>query len=311
MKLFKRSSEKVFSESVVKAHLIGCGSGTLEVIDDTIRFYLEKGRFRKEQILEKEIPMSEVEEANLVGNELSVTWKGAHDIFVLENIESSDTFLGKVLRVSEEQEKPSKSEEAVAHLSNKKGKLIGAAMDITDLLFDILRGLNGWVDWDRIEKMLKKSLIKIEELLDRKISFVDLDFSKLSMAIKERVHEEVSKEIFSLLKLMYDYFVTEQSENQTLKGINQNDFDLKIAIQAYYILNDIVLGSVIGDEELVEEQEELLLTLEDLGKSANLKINIGAIKAIVCKLCDDKGKETLIKKSRKLFRSQIKNLITD
>ena len=311
MKLLKRSSKKVFSESVVKAHLIGWGSGTLEVIDNTLKFYLEKGRFRKQQLLEKEIPMSDVEEVNLVGNELSVTWKGSHDIFVLENIESSDAFLGKVLKFSEEQKKPSESEKVVAHPSNEVGKIIGAAMDIADLLFDILRGLNGWIDWNRIENLLKKSVIKVEELRDQKISFVDLDFSKLSMVIKERVHEEVSKETFGLLKLMYDYFVSAPSENQTLKGINPNYFDAKTAIHAYYILNDIVLGSIIGDEELVEEQKELLFTLEDLGKLANLKINIGAIKVIVCKLFDDKGIESLIEKSRKVFRSQLKELITD
>ena len=76
MKFIKQSIEKVFSESLVKAHLIGLGSGTLEFIDDTIKFQIETGRLRKRRELSREIPMSDIEEINRVGNELSITWKG-------------------------------------------------------------------------------------------------------------------------------------------------------------------------------------------------------------------------------------------
>ena len=65
MKFIKRSKEKVFPESVVEAHLIGLGSGTLEFMDNTIRFYIEKGRFRKQQQLSKEIAMSDIDEITL------------------------------------------------------------------------------------------------------------------------------------------------------------------------------------------------------------------------------------------------------
>ena len=102
MKLFKRSTEKAASDSVVKAHLIGLGSGSLEFIDNSLRFYIEKGRFKKQQQLAKEIPTVDIHEVILEGQELSITWKGSHDIFVLDDIESSEVFLGKVLRTSEE-----------------------------------------------------------------------------------------------------------------------------------------------------------------------------------------------------------------
>ena len=309
MKLLKRSNEKVFSELVIKAHLIGLGSGTLEFINNTIKFYIEKGRFRKRQELSREMPVSDIEAINLVGNELSITWKGSVDIFVIEKPELVETILEKIPETSEEQKRLLDDKQVVKQQSNEVSKIISAAMEIADSLFDILRSLHGWVDWNRIENLLKKSVKKVEELTDQKITLLELDFSKLTLAINERTQEEISKETFNLLRLVYDYFTSANSENETRKEIHPNYYDAKTTIQAYYLLNDIVLGSIIGDEEIGEEQKELLLTLEDLEKSTNLKININAIKAVICKLCEETEKESFIEKSRMLFRDQLKDLI--
>ena len=311
MKSIKRSTEKVFSESVVKAHLIGLGSGTLEFIDNTIKFHIEKGRFRKRQELSREIPMSDIEAINRVGNELSVTWKGSTDIFVIEKTEQVGTIFEKIPQTSREQRRMFEDKEVAKQKRNELINMLSVAMETVDSLFDILRSLHGWVDWNRIENLLKKSVKKAEELTDQKINLLELDFSKLTLAIKERTQEEISKETFNLLRLLYDYFIGTDSENETLKEIHPNYFDAKTTIQAHYLLNDIVLGSIIGDEEIGEEQKELLMTLEDLAKSTNLRININAIKAVICKLRDEKGKESVIEKSRRLFRQQLKDLITD
>ena len=311
MKSIKRSTEKVFSESVVKAHLIGLGSGTLEFIDNTIKFHIEKGRFRKRQELSREIPMSDIEAINRVGNELSVTWKGSTDIFVIEKTEQVGTIFEKIPQTSIEQRRMFEDKEVAKQKRNELINMLSVAMETVDSLFDILRSLHGWVDWNRIENLLKKSVKKAEELTDQKINLLELDFSKLTLAIKERTQEEISKETFNLLRLLYDYFIGTDSENETLKEIHPNYFDAKTTIQAHYLLNDIVLGSIIGDEEIGEEQKELLMTLEDLAKSTNLRININAIKAVICKLRDEKGKESVIEKSRRLFRQQLKDLITD
>ncbi len=311
MKFIKRSTEKVFPESVVKAHLIGLGSGTLEFIDNTIKFHTEKGRFRKRQELSREIPMSDIEAINRVGNELSITWKGSTDTFVIEKTELVGTIFEKIPKTSEEQKRLVEGKKVVKQQSNEVSKIVSAAMEIADSLFDILRSLHGWVDWNRIENLLKKSVKKAGELTDQKINLLELDFSKLTLAIKERTQEEISKETFNLLRLLYDYFIGTDSENESLKEIHPNYFDAKTTIQAHYLLNDIVLGSIIGDEEIGEEQKELLMTLEDLAKSTNLKININAINAVICKLRDEQGKESDIEKSRMLFRQQLKDLITD
>lgn len=307
----KQSTEKVFPESVAKAYLIGLGSGTLEFIDDTIKFHTEKGRFRKHQELSREIPMSDIEAINRDGNELSITWKGSTDIFVIEKTELVGTVFENIPKTSKEQKRLLKEKKVKKQKSNEVNKIVNATMEIADSLFDILRSLQGWVDWNRIENLLKKSVKKAEELTDQEIKLLELDFSKLTLAIKERTPKEVSKEVFNLLRLLYDYFIGRASENEALKEVHPNHFDAKTVIQAHYLLNDIVLGSIIGDKEIGEEQKELLMTLEDLAKSTNLKIDINAINAVICKLCDEKEKESYIEKSRMLFRQQLKDLITD
>ena len=311
MKLFKRSTEKTASDSVVKAHLIGLGSGSLEFIDNSLRFYIEKGRFKKQQQLAKEIPTVDIHEVILEGKELSITWKGSHDIFVLDDIESSAVFLGKVLRTSEEPKKASEDEIVVKPQSSEVGKILNAGLDITDFLFDILKSLNGWIDWNRVKGLVNKSVSRFGEIKDQEIGFLELDFSNIKLAVNEHEHKEVSKEALGLLRLLYDNFVNAESENVGLRAIHPNYFEAKTAIHANYILNDIALGSILGDKTVIEEQRELFLTLEDLGKSANLKINTNLIESIVGKLCNEMGKESLIIESRRIFRSQLKKLITD
>jgi hypothetical protein len=48
-----------------------------------------------------------------------------------------------------------------------------------------------------------------------------------------------------------------------------------------------------------------------LSKGTGLKINITAIKDVIAKLGVGKGKESVIEKSRAVFRQQLKDLITE
>jgi hypothetical protein len=309
MKLFKRSTKKAVSEYKVKAHLIGLGSGSLEFANNSLRFYINKGRIRKQQQLVREIEMEDVREVDLEGKELSITWKESHDIFILDDVESSDALLGKVLTTSKELKKASENEIIVKPQSDEVRKILSVGMDITDFLFDILRSLNGYVDWDNVEDLTNKSAHRLMEVRDQEISFLELDFSNLKLAVNERVHQEVTKEILDLLKIIYNYFVNAESENTNLRDIHPNFSDAKTTIQACYILNDIALSSILTDEDAIQEQTDLLMTLKDLGKMANLKININSVKAIINKLCKENGKENLIIRSRKIFRNQLNGLI--
>ena len=74
------------------------------------------------------------------------------------------------------------------------------------------------------------------------------------------------------MKLLYGYFAELDSDNEPLNEIHPNYSDARTIIQAHYLLNDIVLGTLVGDEEIDKEVNELLMTLEDLSKGTGLKI---------------------------------------
>ena len=285
MKFLKQQTETEFSESAVKAYLIGLGSGTLEFIDDTIKFHISKGRLRKRREVVREIPMADIEGMDRVGKEISITWKGITDIFVIEETESAGTIFKRIPKASREQKKVVEDKEVAKQKRNEISKTVSITMNMADSLFDILRSLHGWVDWKRVEGFLKRSEENAARLTDQKMETIKLDFTKLSLAIKERLPEETSKETYNLLRLLHDYFGGLDSENEFLKEIHPNYYDAKTAIQAYYLLNDIVLGTILEDEEIGKEHDELLITLEELSKGAGLKININAIKKVIAKSC--------------------------
>jgi len=309
MKFLKRQTETKFSESAVKAYLIGLGSGTLEFIDDTIKFHISKGRLRKRREVVREIPMADIEGMDRVGKEISITWKGITDIFVIEETESAGTIFKRIPKASREQKKVVEDKEVAKQKRNEISKTVSITMNMADSLFDILRSLHGWVDWKRVEGFLKRSEENAARLTDQKMETIKLDFTKLSLAIKERLPEETSKETYNLLRLLHDYFGGLDSENEFLKEIHPNYYDAKTTIQAHYLLNDIVLGTILEDEEIGKEHNELMMTLEDLSRGTGLKININAIKDVIAKLGGEKGKEIAIEKSRAVFRQQLNNLI--
>ncbi len=309
MKSLKQQTETEFSESAVKAYLIGLGSGTLEFIDNAIKFHIEKGRLRKRKELVRDIPMADIERMDRVGKEISITWKGTTDIFVIEETKSAGTIFERLPKASREQKKVFEDKEVAQQKRNEISKTVSIAMNIADSLFDILRSLHGWVDWDRVEGFLKCSEENAAKLTDQEMKIIELDFTKLSSAIKERLPEETSKEAYNLLRLLHDYFGRLDSENEFLKEIHPNYYDAKTAIQAHYLLNDIVLGMMLEDEEIGKEHDELLITLEDLSKGTGLKININAIKNVIAKLGADKEKERVVKETRAVFRKQLEDLM--
>ena len=294
---------------MVKAHLIGLGSGTLEFIDNIIKFYMEKGRIRKRKELCRNIPMADIEGISRVGKELSITWKGFTDIFVIEETEIAGTIFEKIPQMSTKQRRMHEDKEVKKQQSIEVNNMLSATIEITNSLFDILRSLHGWVDWNSIENFLKLSEEKAGKLTDQNRGLIELNFTNLSLAIKERIPEETSKETYNLLKLLHDFSTKLETENKSLDEIHPNYSDARIIIQAHYLLNDIILGTLVGDEEIDKELNVLSMTLDDLSKETGSKININAIKKVITKLCAEKGKESVIKKCRAAFDKQLKNLV--
>jgi hypothetical protein len=311
MKLRKQRSPKAVSaESASKARLRNLGSGTLEFTDNTIKFRMEKGRLKKRKEIAREIPIADIENIERVGNEFSITWKGVTETFVTEKAELVGTIYEKVTEALKEKRKMLEDKEAAKQKRNEIAKILSVAIEIVDSLFDVLRSLQGRVDWNRVEGYLKRSEENVRSFAGQKIGTINLEFTKLSLAVKERLPEEISKETYSILRSLYEYFSGLTSKNESLEQIHPNFHDAKTTILAYYTLNDIILGTIVGDEEIGKESNELVTMLDDLSKGTDLKINVEAIKDIINKLGMEKGEESVIEESRAVFRQQLKELIT-
>jgi hypothetical protein len=303
------STEAVSAGSAAKARLRNLGSGTLEFADNTIKFYIERGYLKKQKKTVRDIPMTDIENIEQVGNEFRITWKGVTDIFDMEEAESAGTIYERINEALKEQRKMSEGAEAEKQKRNEPAKILNGALGVVDSSFDILRCLQGRVNWDRMEGYLRRSEENARSLADQKIGTINLEFAKLSLAIKERLLEDITKEAYGILRSLYEYF-SELTKNEFPEQIHPNYQDAKTTITAYYTLNDIILGTIVGDEEIGKESDELVMMLDDLSKRTDLKINIEAIKDITNKLGMEKGEESVIEESRAVFRQQLKELVT-
>jgi hypothetical protein len=310
MKLRKQRSPKAISaESASKARLRNLGNGTLEFTDNTIKFRIERGYFRKRKKIAREIPITAIEKIEQVGNEISITWKGVTETFVTKKAELARAIYERINGALKEQRKMLEDREAAKQKRDELTKILSVAIEIVDSLFDILRSLQGRVDWNRVEGYLKRSEENVRSFAGQKIGTINLDFTKLSLAIKEHLPKEISKEAYSILRSLYEYF-SGLTENEFPEQIHPNYQDAKTVITAYYTLNDIILGTIVGDQEIGKESNQLVTMLDDLSKGTDLKTNVDAIKDIINKLGMEKGEESVIEESRAVFRQQLKELIT-
>jgi len=306
----KQAPETVSAGFTAKARLRNVGNGTLELVGNTIKFHAEKGRLKKQKQLAKEIPVADIESMERVGNELSITWKGVTDRFVIEKAELAETIHAKITEALSAQRKTLEAkEEAAKQKPNELAQVLSNALKITDSLFDILRSLHGRVDWNRAESRLSCSKENVRRFADHK-GVVNLDFAKLSSAIKEHLPEEISKEAYDILRVLFEYFNGLPSQSESSAQIHPNHDDAKKVILAYYTLNDIILGAVVEDEEVGKERAELAMVLDDLSKVTGLTINVDAVKDVVAKLGIEQAKESVIEESRAVFAQQLKELVT-
>jgi hypothetical protein len=303
--LITRPPKPSITTSVVKAHLLNLGDGELEFIDNTLRFHWEKGRFRKMRKIVREISMSDIESMNRNENELSITWKGVTDLFIIDDGDLAGSIFEMIPQTSIEQRKLFEEKELAKQKWNEFVIFLPVAIETIDSLFDILRSLHDWVDWNRVENLLKESIKKAQELTDQKINLIELDFSKLTTAIKAHILEETSKEAYRILRYLHDYFSGLNISNLSLGNIRPNFHDGKSTIVAYYLLNDIMLGMIVGDS-VEKEVNSLMVMLEDLSKSTSLRISIDDLKKIN-EVGVDQEKDRIIRENRALFKKQLTN----
>jgi hypothetical protein len=295
------------AESAVKATVRSLGNGTLEFADNTVKFHLEKGRLKKQKETAIKIPITDIETVKQDGNKIIITWNGITDTFTAEKIKPLTTISEKITTALNEQRKV--QEEAAQQKENEIPKMLSLATKIADSLFDILRSLQGRVDWVKVENYLKRSEENASAFAGLKLNGLYLDFKNLSLAAKRHLPMEVSNETYNILKSLNEYFNESASKNEIPEQTHPNCNDAKNTMMAYYTLNDIILGITVDDEQIGKETNELEKLMAKLSTEANLKMDIDAIKNWANKLRLEKGKESVIEESRAAFVLQLKELI--
>jgi len=308
----QKSPNPVPAEPAAKARLRNVGNGTLELVNNTIKFQVEKGKLKKQKEIAKEIPIADIESIERAGNELSVTWKGTTDRFVMEKAETAETLHARLIEALhppipittlETKEEPPKQK------PNELVQTLANALKVTDSLFDILRCLHGRVDWNHVESHLGGYKENARRFADQ-TGGVSFDFARLSSAVKDHLPEEISKETYNSLRVLFEHFNGLTSPGESSAQIHPNNDDARKVIAAYYTLNDIILGTVVGDDEVGKETNELVGVLDDLSKGAGLKINVDGFKDVVKRLGAESAKESLVEESRGTFVQQLKDLLS-
>jgi hypothetical protein len=296
--------------TLVKAKFDDRGKGTLEFVDGVLKFSVERGRFKKKSEVLREISLTDIESVTLNGNELSVTWKGVADIFIVEKPLSADPIFEEVDVALKKQMQTLETEKAVSVAPKGLIDLIKASFDTTDSLFDILRSLHGRIDWTRVGDLLKRSGEIAKGLSNETYGSVKMEFAKSEAAMKNNHPEEISKEVYENLKSLNDYLNQIALNNVLPEKTHPNYEDAKRMLLAYYVLNDIIIGIVVGDKEIDKERREFTAMLEALEKTMALDIDHDPLTKIADLLVSEKVDESLILEDRTIFKQQFDCLMT-
>lgn len=279
-----------------------------EVSDNKVTFFAAKGVVKKRWVLIKEIPVYEITSIESFGNELSINWNGAVYSFVFKKkSESFGPLRDQIQGLLEEQKKTMESNEKVHLRKSDLTGVINASIGIVDLSFNILMGLHEKrVNWTRLESYAD-SLGNNLNFKGQTMAPSNLDFAKVSAAIKRQVPKEISKEAYNILKSIYGYFEGLKPDVD-LKENNLNIQKAKAVILAYFTLNDLLFGKVIGEKDSQKESLALEGVLQGLANESNVKVNVEELNVSVDRFGVEGDSESVIEDTRAIFMEQLKQL---
>jgi hypothetical protein len=182
-------------------------------------------------------------------------------------------------------------------------------METADSLFVLLKNLHGRVDWSLVENSFKQSEENVKNLASQANSLC-LGITQLSAAVQERRPKEIAEKTYDVLKTLYGHFDGMASSGEKAEQSPPDYREARLVIQASYVLNDMLLGAVVGDDAVEKEGAELLKVLDDLSKVPGLKIDVNAVKTSLDRMCAEKEKQGLVvEEIRLMLEQQLKELI--
>jgi hypothetical protein len=308
MKLRRKQSEDSSDQQKPKKKKPkGLEVGKFEVSDNTAKFFAAKGWGKKEWIVVREIPVLDIEHIENLDNELNVTWKGVTDsFFTKEKTDSFGKLVEQINGILEEQRKTVETNEKTALRRSELLSVINASIGIVDLSFDVLIGLQDKrINWQQLETF-SNGFNENLKFTGQTLPPLNLDFSRIVPAVKTQVPNEASNEAFNILKATYEYF-NGLNPDEGVKENPPNFQTVKTLILAYFLLNDLLFGKLVGDKEMTIETSELETALQSLAE-ANFKVDVEELKRSIDKINLEGDRQALIEDSRAIFKEQLKQL---
>lgn len=292
-----------------KASYKDYGTGVLEFKDNFVRFYAVKGRLKKQRELKKEISIDTIDSISHDENSLNIMVQSNSEAFVLQKGASVDLLVDQIEGALKEKEELLETKKDTKQRQEKLFKTANGVNDIADDLFDILIGMHGRIDWENIKIHAKHAQDSFDSLTHEELISPDLKIGKNILAGKGHETEKVFKVVFADLKNMYDFIGTLASGNSFSGAMHPNCEDVQSAVRAYYTLNDIVLGTIVGDQELNPEIDALFTMLDDLSKQMGLSAEVEPLREAIRKLQSQRPTEEAILEIRSVLRNQLKQLL--
>ena len=282
--------------TIVKSRLRNFGNGVLEVSNDTVKFYVETGRFRKHRETIRNIPIAEIDSLERQENDLSLAWKENTDVFAVAETSKVLAIHERILAGLKEQQKPAEITVAETQKQPDKTNLLmqetATTIDVANALFSILGHLHGRVDWKLVELGFKQVDEASAKLTSLGTDFAFLDVKPISVAVQQRYPKEVADRTLEALKTLHKHFNSDDSS--PTEGVDKprpNKKDWKVLVQAFYVLNDLKIGAVVGDKDSEKETTELMNLLDELTKQPGSRIDMSAVKTSLEKLSLGKEKQ--------------------
>ena len=211
-----------------------------------------------------------------------------------------------VSRSFEKQQKLMEDYEKVFLTRKELVDLIYDSINLIDLSFDILIGLQKKrINWRLLEEY-SKTLAENSGFISRLIPSLKADFSKISSATRSYIPQKTSEATYSLLKVIYSYFDTLSLDENREENL-PNFQTAKDIILSYFTLNDILLGKVIGEKENKKETLQLESVLQILANTTEFRVNIEELKVSIDKITPENELERVID-SREVFKSQLNGI---
>jgi hypothetical protein len=296
--------------SSVKKKQKGIQVSKVEVSDNKAKFLVAKGLVKKRWIVVREIPILEIEHIDKFGNELSVTWKGNSDSFFTKG--KTDLF-GKLVNqingmLEDDQQKSKENNEKDEKAALKRNELlavINTSVGIIDQSFNILIGFQEKrINWQRLEGYSSNFGENINFTWET-MPPLSLEFTKISSAIKSQLPKEISNEAYNILNSVYGYFKDLKVDDDP-KENHPNFHDAKAVILAYFMLNDLLLGKVVGDKDNREEDSQLETIIQNLATETNFKLSIDQLRSTINEIDINSNLGSVIESSREIFKNQLK-----